>query len=145
MMVALGAWQGVAMDSLKFYPGPPCQTLLRPAGGPPQKRLYCNFRGGPPTGWLVYGCLLSLWTPHAARLRWCHDAASTHSCPKRLHFGPKSIHKIQIHSHLTNCSCPAGVVSRHGHQADLGMAIREAKSVSGGDLGKTLKFSSKFD
>jgi hypothetical protein len=32
----------VAMDSLKFHPGPPCPTLLRPAGGPPAR-------------WLVYG------------------------------------------------------------------------------------------
>jgi hypothetical protein len=29
----MGVWQGVAMDSLKFHPGPPCPTLLRPAGG----------------------------------------------------------------------------------------------------------------
>jgi hypothetical protein len=34
MTFAMGAWQGVAMDSLKFHPGPPCPTLLRPAGGP---------------------------------------------------------------------------------------------------------------
>jgi hypothetical protein len=30
----------VAMDSLKFNPGRPCRTLLRPAGGPPLKRPY---------------------------------------------------------------------------------------------------------
>jgi hypothetical protein len=30
----IGIWQGVAMDSQKFHPGPPCPTLLRPAGGP---------------------------------------------------------------------------------------------------------------
>jgi hypothetical protein len=29
----MGVWQGVPMDSLKFDPGPPCLTLLRPAGG----------------------------------------------------------------------------------------------------------------
>jgi hypothetical protein len=34
----MGLWQGVTMDSLKFHPGPPCPTLLRPAGGPPLKR-----------------------------------------------------------------------------------------------------------
>jgi hypothetical protein len=28
----IGAWQGVAMELLKFYPGPPCSTLLRPEG-----------------------------------------------------------------------------------------------------------------
>jgi hypothetical protein len=31
-------------------PGPPCSTFLRPAGGPPLKRPYSPFRGGPPTG-----------------------------------------------------------------------------------------------
>jgi hypothetical protein len=30
----MGVWQRVAMDSLKFHPGLPCPTLLRPAGGP---------------------------------------------------------------------------------------------------------------
>jgi hypothetical protein len=25
----VGVWQGVAMDSLKFHPGPPCPTLLQ--------------------------------------------------------------------------------------------------------------------
>jgi hypothetical protein len=29
----MGVWQGVALDSLKFHPGLPCTTLLRPAGG----------------------------------------------------------------------------------------------------------------
>jgi hypothetical protein len=36
------------MASLKFHPGPPCPTLLRPAGGPPLKRPYGRFWGGPP-------------------------------------------------------------------------------------------------
>jgi hypothetical protein len=30
-------WQEVAMDSLKFHPGPPCPTILRPVDGPPLK------------------------------------------------------------------------------------------------------------
>jgi hypothetical protein len=30
----ISVWQGVAMDSLKFHPGPACLTFLRPAGGP---------------------------------------------------------------------------------------------------------------
>jgi hypothetical protein len=34
----MGAWQGVAMDSLKFHPGPPCANLLRPEDVPPLKR-----------------------------------------------------------------------------------------------------------
>jgi hypothetical protein len=29
----MGVWRGVAMDSLKFYPGPPYPTLRHPAGG----------------------------------------------------------------------------------------------------------------
>jgi hypothetical protein len=50
----MGVWQGVALDSLKFHPGPPYPTLLRSAGGPPLK-------------W-PSGHLLHLWTLHAACL-----------------------------------------------------------------------------
>jgi hypothetical protein len=35
LIPTMGVWQGVAMDSLKVHPGPPCPTLLCPAGGPP--------------------------------------------------------------------------------------------------------------
>jgi hypothetical protein len=31
---SMGVWQGVAMDSLKFHPGPPCPTLLLPSFTP---------------------------------------------------------------------------------------------------------------
>jgi hypothetical protein len=31
----MGVWERVAMDSLKYHYGPPCPTLLRPAGGNP--------------------------------------------------------------------------------------------------------------
>jgi hypothetical protein len=44
----LGVWKVVAMDSLKFHMGAPCPTLLCTAGGPPKKRLYGQFWGGPP-------------------------------------------------------------------------------------------------
>jgi hypothetical protein len=30
----IDVWKGVALDSQKFHPGPPCPTLLRPAVGP---------------------------------------------------------------------------------------------------------------
>jgi hypothetical protein len=56
------------MDSLKFHPGPPCLTLISPAGGPPLKRPYGHFRGGLPTEHAACGRLLPLWTPHAVRL-----------------------------------------------------------------------------
>jgi hypothetical protein len=46
----IGVWQGVAMDSLKFHPGPPCHTLQLAAGGPPLKRPYSRFRGACPQG-----------------------------------------------------------------------------------------------
>jgi hypothetical protein len=36
----VGVWQGVAMNSLKFYSGLPCPALLRPAGGPPLEQPY---------------------------------------------------------------------------------------------------------
>jgi hypothetical protein len=49
----MGVWQWVAMESLKFHLGAPCPTLLRPAGGPSQKRPYDRFIFGHPTpyGW----------------------------------------------------------------------------------------------
>jgi hypothetical protein len=40
----MGMWQGVAMDSLKFHPGPPCPTLPCPVGRSPLKQL---FQGWP--------------------------------------------------------------------------------------------------
>ena len=52
----MGAWQGVAMDSLKFHLDLPRLTLLHPAGGPPRKQLK------------AYGRLLPLWTPHDKHL-----------------------------------------------------------------------------
>jgi hypothetical protein len=45
----MGVWHGVVMDSLKYHPGPPCPTLLRPTGGSPLKRPYGRFRGDLPT------------------------------------------------------------------------------------------------
>jgi hypothetical protein len=45
LVLAMGVWPGVAMDSLKFHLGPPCPTLLRPAGRPPLKRPYGCFKG----------------------------------------------------------------------------------------------------
>jgi hypothetical protein len=50
----------VAMDSLKFHPGPLCSTLLRLAGGPYPKRPYGRFWGGPLTKFYSIEC----------RLRW---------------------------------------------------------------------------
>jgi hypothetical protein len=64
----MGGWQGVAKDCLKFYLGLPCLTLLRPLGGPPLKRPYGCYRGGPLTGWATYGRILPFWTCHAVRL-----------------------------------------------------------------------------
>jgi hypothetical protein len=44
---SMSVWQGVAKDSLKFHPSPPCPTLLHPAGGPPLKLGPCGlFRVG---------------------------------------------------------------------------------------------------
>jgi len=31
VMNSMGVWEGVAMDSLKFHPGPACPTLLHAA------------------------------------------------------------------------------------------------------------------
>jgi hypothetical protein len=40
LILSMGVRQGVAMDSLKFHPGPPSSILLRPVGGPPLKRPF---------------------------------------------------------------------------------------------------------
>jgi hypothetical protein len=64
----MGVRQGVAMDSLKFYPGPICPTLLRPAGGPPLKRPNGHFRGDLPTGQAACGRFFSFWTSHTLGL-----------------------------------------------------------------------------
>jgi hypothetical protein len=53
---------------LKFHSGPPCPTLLRPAGGPPLKRPYGRFMADPPAGQAACSSLLSLWTPYALAL-----------------------------------------------------------------------------
>jgi hypothetical protein len=59
---SIGVWHGVAMDSLKYHPGPSCPTLLRPVGP------YSHFRGGLLAERVTYGCLLPLWKPRAVRL-----------------------------------------------------------------------------
>jgi hypothetical protein len=64
----MGAWQGVAMVSLKFHLALPCLTLLRPVGGRPLKWPYGRFGGGLPAGQAACGHLLPYWTPHAVRL-----------------------------------------------------------------------------
>jgi hypothetical protein len=48
--------------------GPPCPTLLRPAGRPPVKRPYSRFRGNSSTGKVACSRFLPHWTPHAVRL-----------------------------------------------------------------------------
>jgi hypothetical protein len=50
LLLLMGVWQGVAMDSLKFHMGLPCPTLLRPVGKPTLKQPYSRFWGGLPTG-----------------------------------------------------------------------------------------------
>jgi hypothetical protein len=54
--------------SLNFQTGPPCQTFLRHAGGPPLKRPYGCFKGGLPTWRAVCDRLLPPWTTHAVCL-----------------------------------------------------------------------------
>jgi hypothetical protein len=64
----MGVWQVVAKDSLKFYSGPPCPTVLYPTGGPPLKRPYSRFRRDPFRRRAACSRLLPLWTPHTVRL-----------------------------------------------------------------------------
>jgi hypothetical protein len=59
----MGAWQRVAMDFLKFHPGPPCSTLPHLAASPVTALM--PFQGWPAPG--VGGLELSsslLDTPH---------------------------------------------------------------------------------
>jgi hypothetical protein len=65
MKEAMGARQGLTMDSLNFPMGPPCPIFLCPASRLPLKQLYGSLRYVPPTRRVAWGCL-SLWTPHAA-------------------------------------------------------------------------------
>jgi hypothetical protein len=51
----MGVWKGVAINFLKFHPGPPSPTLLCPAGRASQKRPYVHFRGGSPAGQAACG------------------------------------------------------------------------------------------
>jgi hypothetical protein len=64
---AMGVWQGMAMDSLKFHLGRPCPTLLCPDGGSPLTQPYVGFRGGLPRGQEACSPLLPLGhrTPYA--------------------------------------------------------------------------------
>jgi hypothetical protein len=61
-------WQGVAMDFTKYHSGPPCLTILPPAGGPPLKQPYGRFWNDPPTERAASGRYIPPWTPRAIRL-----------------------------------------------------------------------------
>jgi hypothetical protein len=64
----MGVWQGVAMDSLKFHPGLPCPTFLRPAGRRPLKRPAHRACGLRPSS-------TPLDTPRRTPLPTFHDTA----------------------------------------------------------------------
>jgi len=64
--------EGVSTDSLKFHVGPPCPTLIRPAGEPPPKRPYGRLGGVPLTGRVACGRLLPPWILLPARA-WIPD------------------------------------------------------------------------
>jgi hypothetical protein len=74
----IGLWQWVAMDSLKFHPGPPCPTFLRPVGGPPPKRPYACFLGGLPAVFYRFGHP----TPYACTflIQRCYQFPNTICC-----------------------------------------------------------------
>jgi hypothetical protein len=60
----MGVWQGIAMDSLKFYLGWSCPNFLRPASGPPAAVFY-PF--GHPTAHAVRLCPPPLLPPSTCR------------------------------------------------------------------------------
>jgi hypothetical protein len=100
----MGVRQGVAMDFLKFHPGPPCPTLLRPAGGPPLKQ---------PAGQAACGRLLPLWTPHAVRLCSCHTVGGS-----VLFSGINKSTKLPIYRYLIECRHPRGLEGGHSPSDD---------------------------
>jgi hypothetical protein len=53
----ISIWQGVAMVSLKFHPGPPCSTLILPVGELFQGWPFCRVCGLSPSS-------IPLDTPH---------------------------------------------------------------------------------
>jgi hypothetical protein len=57
--LVMDVWQGVAMDSLKFDPGPPCPILLSPASRTHLKG-WAAHRGGLYTGQVACSHLLPL-------------------------------------------------------------------------------------
>jgi hypothetical protein len=59
----MGVWQGVAMDSLKFYPGLLGPALLSPAGEPP----WGGLPAGKPAGLQL--CFNPLDTPRRSPMR----------------------------------------------------------------------------
>jgi hypothetical protein len=85
LILILGVWQGVTMDSLKFHLGLPRPTLLRPADGPPLKRPYGHFRGCSPTGHTACGRLPPLWIPHVLRL-WILILGNIHPLRSRISY-----------------------------------------------------------
>jgi hypothetical protein len=52
----------------KVSPGPAIPYPFMPCGGPPLKRPYGHFRGGPLNGQAACGRLVPPWTPRAVRL-----------------------------------------------------------------------------
>jgi hypothetical protein len=72
----MGAWQGVAMDSLKFHPGCLCPTLLSTVGEPPLKRSYSRFRGCLPIQWSACSLLL----PRGHPTPYAYDSLCSHVC-----------------------------------------------------------------
>jgi hypothetical protein len=44
--LSVGVWEGVVVGFLKYRWGPPCRTLIRPAGGPPLMARVAHLQGG---------------------------------------------------------------------------------------------------
>jgi hypothetical protein len=94
-------WQGVAMDSPMFYPGPPCNTLLRPAA------LFYPF--GHPTPYAYrYNCLKTEAQKHLSiKIHDCKQrSVSTSICYK-----PNSDDKNQVDVSVTFDHTTDGIYS----------------------------------
>jgi hypothetical protein len=99
----------------KVSPGPPCLTLLRPAGGPPPKRPYGHFRGSPPAGRAACSRLLPPWKPHAVRLRMGSpidldklDKPRVTGCHGRKARGGHGLSKLSLGPAMPKSSTPRG-------------------------------------
>jgi hypothetical protein len=77
----------VSRDSLKLLPGPPCPTLLRPAGRPRPKRPHARFEVARPRGRRPAAVFYPLGYPTPSRRAGLEESLSDAVNLRRIHEG----------------------------------------------------------